>query len=122
MRTDIRGFSIIECLVALTVLSIGALGAAATGAYALRTVGEGNRAVRAARLLSAQMGQLRLKVRLAGGSCLALGGGQVSGTGGEQLVWLVSPAPGGQQLTLVVSFATARGQHTDTTPGFLACR
>lgn len=122
MRTDIRGFSIIECLVALTLVSIGALGAAATGAYALRTVGEGNRAVRAARLLSAQTGQLRLRVRQAGGSCLALSGGQASGADGVQLAWQVSPGPGGQHLALVASFPTARGQHADTTPGFLACR
>lgn len=122
MSADHRGFSTVECLVALVILSIGALGAAATSAYALRTVGEGNRAVRAARLLAAQTGQLRLKVRQASGSCLLLTGGLALGPHGERLTWQVGPAQGGRQLTLVVTFPTARGQHSDTTPGFLACR
>ncbi len=122
MSAHHRGFSTIECLVALVILSVGALGAAVTSAFALRTVGEGNRAVRAARLLAAQTGQLRLQVRQAGGSCLVLTSGQAFGPHGEHLTWQVGAAQGGRHLTLVVSFPTARGQHSDTTPGFLACR
>lgn len=122
MPTDHRGFSTLECLVAILLMSIGALGAAATSAYAIRTVGEGNRAVRAARLLSAQTGQLRLRLRQAGGSCLALTAGLALGPHGEQLSWQVGSGQGGRQLTLVASYPTARGQHADTTSGFLACR
>jgi len=122
MNIHNRGISIVECLVALTMLSIGALGAGGTAAYALRTVVEGNRAGRAARLLAAQTGQLRLRVRQAGGSCLALSGGQVSGPDGEQVRWQVSPRPGGQDLSFLISFPTVRGQHADTALGFLACR
>ncbi len=121
MPCNRRGVSTVECLVALTLLAIAALGNAATSVYALRAIREGNRAIRAARLLSAQTGQLRLAVRLAGGSCQPLASSQMSGGLGAQLAWQVSPAPGGRNITYVVSFSTVRGQHTDTTAGFLAC-
>lgn len=122
MRADRRGVSTVECLVALTILTIAALGNAASSVYAVRTIGEGNRTVRAARLLSAQTGRLRLAVRLAGGSCQPLTGGLIPGSHGEQLVWQAGPVPGGQVLTYVVSFPTVRGQYVDTTFGFLACQ
>lgn len=122
MRADHRGVSTVECLVALTLLAIAALGNAASSVYALRTIGEGNRTVRAARLLSAQTGRLRLAVRLAGGSCQPLTGGLIPGSHGEQLAWAAGPVPGGRSITYVVSFPTVRGQYTDTTFGFLACQ
>lgn len=122
MRANCRGVSTVECLVALTLLSIAALGNAASFLYALRAIGEGSRTVRAARLLSAQTGRLRLAVRLAGGSCQPLTGGLIPGSHGEQLVWLASPVHGGRALTYIVSFPTVRGQYTDTTYGFLACQ
>jgi len=122
MSTHNQGFSTVECLVALTVLAIAALGNLASSAYALRTIREGSRAVRAARLLSAQTDRLRLSVRQAGGRCLPLTAGQLVGGHGEQLTWTASPVPGGRGLTLVVSFPTVRGQHADTTAGFVACR
>ncbi len=121
MRVNNHGVSTIECLVALTLLAIAALGNAASLVYSLRTLGEGNRTVRAARLLSAQTGRLRLVVRLAGGSCTPLTSGQISGSLGEQVAWQVGAAPGGRSLTYIVSFSTVRGQYTDTTSGFLAC-
>lgn len=117
-----RGVSTVECLVALTMLAVGALGAAGMSAYALRTVVEGNRAARAARLLAAQTGRLRLGVRQSGGSCLALSGGLVSGSDGEQVQWLVGPSLGGRDLNFLVTFPTVRGQHIDTATGFVACR
>jgi hypothetical protein len=122
MRADQRGVSTVECLVALTLLTIAALGNAASSVYALRTIGEGNRTVRAARLLSAQTGQLRLAVRLAGGSCQPLTSGQIWGSHGESLAWQAGPVPGGRVLTYIISFPTVRGQYTDTTLGFLACQ
>jgi hypothetical protein len=122
MLLNTRGLSTIECLIAITILSIGALGNVAASAYALRTVREGNRAVRAARLLSTHTGRLRQLVRQAGGSCSALTAGRISGTHGEQLSWSVGPGTGGAGLTFVVSFPTVRGQRADTAYGFLQCQ
>ena len=54
-----RGFTIVEIIVAITVLSIGLLGLASTSAMVTRMIGQGQRSAVAATFAAKRMEQLR---------------------------------------------------------------
>jgi hypothetical protein len=117
-----RGISVIECLVALTVFSVGALGTVGTLALSTRLAGEARRATGAARQLAGELDRLELLVAVSGGACPATLPAPLSSLTGATIVWQAQPAPGGLRLQYVVGYPTARGFHADTGQGYLRCR
>jgi hypothetical protein len=111
----------VECLVALVVCSLGALGAAGTAALGVRIAANGNHVAAAARLTEEVVGALRLRLRLAQGSCAALTPGSRIGPSGLAVNTALTPVRGGVGVILTVSYATPGGQHVDTIHGFLSC-
>jgi len=82
-----RGFTIAECLVAVTLLAVGLLGLAGTALAVERLSGGGARRALAAALARSRMERLR------GTACTARAGGS-SLTGGLAETWTVTAAPG----------------------------
>lgn len=111
-----------ECLVALTVFTVGALGAAGTMALGIRTAASGTHAAAAARLAAEALEALRHRLRLGHQACAVLAPGSLTGPSGEALSWALTPAAGGVGVRLVITYATPAGQHIDSIRGFLRCQ
>jgi Tfp pilus assembly protein PilV len=63
MRLSIHGVSTVECLVALTVFSLGALGAAGTIALGIRTAATGTHLSRATRIAGEVQEMMEYRLR-----------------------------------------------------------
>jgi type II secretory pathway pseudopilin PulG len=117
MSTARSGLTTVECLVALVVFSLGALGAAGTGALALRTAGEGWRASASARVAAARIDSLRL-ARLPCGVSRS-GSRQLPGGIAEQ--WSAQAAGRGHVVVVVITRAAPRGPVRDSIESYLTC-
>jgi Tfp pilus assembly protein PilV len=115
------GFTTVDCLVALTLFSVGVLGTTATVALAIRAAAEGSHAARAARLLLAESARLSANVSRGAGACSAATPGYRLGQAGLRLLSSATAAVGGQRVQMIVTYPTVRGQHTDTASTFLPC-
>ena len=100
-----KGFSLIELMVAIMVLTVGILGLAATTAVATQMIGAGGR-----HTLAASVAQSRFEV-LRRGSCAALSGGS-SYTRGIAEVWQVDSVRTSAFVTARVTYQTRRGPRT----------
>lgn len=121
MTQRARGVSTIECLVALTVFSVGALGAAGSVALGIRTMASGTHVSAATRIAGEVIETAYFRLKAAQQSCSAVAGGGRRGPSGEAVNWVVSPVDGGARLLISLTYATPTGQHTDSIQGFLRC-
>jgi Tfp pilus assembly protein PilV len=116
------GFSTIECLIALVVLTIGILGSAGTMGLAVRAVHTGAAAATAARLVVSLRDSLESLVRATGGSCAALAGGSSAGAHAVRATWRAAGGRGGQEIELTVTRFALRHGAADTVRMFIPCR
>ena len=100
-----KGFSLIELMVAIMVLTVGLLGLAATSAVATQMIGAGGR-----HTLAASVAQSRFEM-LQRGSCAALTGGSIS-TRGVSESWTVDSVRISAFVTERVTYRTRRGSQT----------
>lgn len=109
-----RGFTLVEVIVAIVVLSIGVLSLAAGAAMTVRLVGGGARQTLAAVVAQAHFEQLR------GGSCTAMASGAdtVRGIAGQ---WTVRTVTRGRSVTLALSYDTPTGRKTRVYRSILPC-
>jgi hypothetical protein len=114
--------STVECLVALIVFSLGALGAAGTAALGVRAFATGTHAALVARLAGETVSGLRHQLRIGHQSCAAVSAGSLVGASGETVNWTLTPADRGVDITLALGYRIPVGQHTDTIHGFLPCQ
>ena len=121
MRWAQQGFTTIDCLVAMVVFTIGALGAATTAALAIRLAHEGSQMARAGRLVADESARITADIAGAAGACSGATPGARLGQSGIQLISTLRPAAGGQLLDMVVTYPTVRGQHVDSAAGFVRC-
>jgi len=108
VRTE-RGFTIIEVLVAVMVLTVGILGLVTTAALVTRMVGQGERYSQVSTLAAERLEILRSR------SCTSL----ASGSASQQsftISWTVDSLPGANARTvrIVVVSPTVRGTRADT--------
>lgn len=121
MGTIRRGFSTVECLVALTLFNLGLLAALATIAASVRLAHRGDHASAGARLLLESVDHLRASLHAAAHRCAALSGGDARRPTGERVEWTVHPASRGVLVRLRLVYPTAQGESADTLSSFLAC-
>jgi Tfp pilus assembly protein PilV len=118
------GFTIIEVVIAICILSIGILGLAGTAASVTRMVGRSQQYGKAASLAAERFEILRAQVAPTpangGTACASLPSGtSTSGTYG--VAWTSAAATNGWLVRIVVTSHTARGTKTDTFTQILSC-
>jgi prepilin-type N-terminal cleavage/methylation domain-containing protein len=117
------GFTIVELLVALIILSVGLLGLVTTGALVTRMIARGQRSADAALFAARRLEQLRA------GGCAA--GGRLAGsdtlfrgtTGVAINRWTVRDAGRGRHYLDIITTVNGPGQHDRrfATESILAC-
>jgi prepilin-type N-terminal cleavage/methylation domain-containing protein len=100
-----KGFSLIELMVTIMVLTVALLGLAASSAVAIQMIGAGGR-----HTLAASVAHSRFEV-LRRGSCAALTGGS-SITRGVTEIWQIDSVRTGAFITSRVTYHTRRGPRT----------
>ncbi|HKS05917.1 MAG TPA: prepilin-type N-terminal cleavage/methylation domain-containing protein [Gemmatimonadaceae bacterium] len=113
-----RGFTIIEVLIAVTILIVGVLGMIGTSAAITKMLSRGNRSNRAAFLA-----QERLE-RLMATPCQLLANGTSTQAGVYSLAWTVTtPAAGtGKRIRMISTYpAVLRRNRADTTEATVLC-
>ena len=107
MKRDRAGFTIIEVLVAIIVLTIGLLGLVSTVGLVTRMISQGQRYTAASTLASERFEILRAQ------GCPATGSGAET-RAPYAIAWTVTDVAGGKgrQLAVAVTSPTARGPRT----------
>jgi hypothetical protein len=115
------GFSTVECLIAITLFSVGALGAAGSAALGVRAYSRGTHVAAAARLAGEVIVDLRHRLRIRQLSCNGVSPGSRNAPSGEAVSWVLTSVNRGVEVSLALSYATPVGQHTDSAEVFLRC-
>jgi Tfp pilus assembly protein PilV len=120
-RPSQAGFSTIECLLALVILTIGILGSAGTMGLAVRAAHAGAAAATAARLIVSLRDSLQSLVVASGGACSTLAGGSATAAHAVRATWVATVDPGGREIMLRVTRPALRTA-TDSLVVFIPCR
>ena len=115
---EASGFTLVEVLVALVVLSVGVLALGASAGAAARLIGQGHRSTQAAQLALARIEALRA----AAPGCLGLVNGTASHPGHLTEWWTVSGSGRGRSVMVAVRYPTGRHWHEDTLHSMVLCR
>jgi prepilin-type N-terminal cleavage/methylation domain-containing protein len=123
MKHGRGGFSLIEVLVAVTVLSVGVVALAGSAATVTRMIGRGKMGTRAAQLASQRFELLRLAAYRTTPHCTHAtfaGGGPVTAQGVTETWTVTAGTP--RVITETVSYRTAKGAtHTDVFTTRIGC-
>lgn len=118
-RRDTAGVTIVECLVALVLLSIGVLSAAGTVGASARLLRTGDEETAAARRVLSIVDSLRAAVARGGGTCASLSSGSAQDRGIE-VNWATGAAASGAAVELTVAYPGRA--HRDTVATRIGCR
>ena len=115
-----RGFTIIEVLVAVLILTVGLLALASTAALVQRMVGQGDRYTEAANLAGRQFETFRSQ--WTGTNCLGAADGSTT-VSGFTVAWRVVSVVNGRarEVQVTVTSPTGRGNRTDTFYQTIVC-
>jgi prepilin-type N-terminal cleavage/methylation domain-containing protein len=118
-----RGFTLVEVLVAVMVLSVGITALVGSSALVTRMVGRGKTETQAAETATLRIERLRLAAYSTTPRCTAGGfasGGPVTVKGMRER-WIVDAAGSVRRVTDTVTHRTARGTHKDVLTTFIQC-
>lgn len=123
MRRSRRGFTLVEVLVAILVLSVGIIPLVGTSAGVSRMIGRGRMETRAAQAASSRMEVLRLAAEATSPRCSdpAFASGGPASSGGMTESWLVPPAGTLRQIRVSVTYSTVRGPRAAVLETALVC-
>jgi prepilin-type N-terminal cleavage/methylation domain-containing protein len=118
-----RGFTLVEVLVAVMVLTVGVTALVGSSALVTRMVGRGQTETRAAEAATRRIEGLRLLAYATTPRCT--NGGFASGgpstVNGMRERWIVPTTGTVRQISDTVTHRTARGTHTDVLTTFIQC-
>jgi type IV pilus assembly protein PilV len=114
--TGERGFTIIEVMVAVMILTVGLLALVGTAGLVTRMIGQGQRYTVVSTLANERIETLR------SAGCPAVGTGSET-RGGYTINWQVSAGPGlsSRNIEVVVTSSTGRGSRVDTVQTVQVC-
>ena len=121
MKQARSGFTIIEVLVAVTILAVGVVALAGSSATVTRMIGRGKIDTRAAQLATQQMEALRLTAYSTTPRCTALANGGPQPTDHVTLSWTVAANGTGRTVNVSASYATGRGTRTEVLTTYIEC-
>jgi prepilin-type N-terminal cleavage/methylation domain-containing protein len=115
------GFTLVEVLVAVTILSVGVVALAGTAGTVTRMVGRGKVDTRAAQLATLKLDSLRLRAYSTTPRCTALANGGPDAIDNVSLSWTVAATGTGRTLRVSAAYATGRGTHTEALTTYVEC-
>jgi len=121
MTRNDSGFTLIELMVAVIILSVGILALASGSGAVYRMLGAGKRTTRAVTTASQQMELLRRQANATNPRCTALAGGSATSTGNVTTTWTVTGAGNSRDVRVWVRYPTNRGTTADTLFTTLPC-
>lgn len=112
-----RGFTVVEVLIAVLVLTVGLLGMVTTAALTTRMIAQGQRYGEASAIANERFEILRAR------SCSEMTGGSAQ-VGRFSVSWTVTPNAAGtwRRVDVTVVSPAARGTRTDRFTTIIACR
>lgn len=110
-----RGFSLIELIVAILILTVGILGLAATAGQVTKMVGWGGRYGASAVVASAQLEQMRAT------PCVSLASSGSATKGIYRLSWTVTTAGNLRSISLTVTYPNGRTTRNDVYETYRSC-
>jgi type IV pilus modification protein PilV len=120
-----KGFTIVEVVIAIVILSIGILGLAATAGSVTRMVGRSQQYNKAAAMASERFEIMRAQVTPTPANtaaiCTGLSGGSAA-YGTSTIAWTTRSVTNGWEVYITVTSPTARGVRTDTFTQLLTCQ
>ena len=117
------GFTLVEVILAIILLSVGVMALAGTSAMVTRMIGSGHQYGVVSQRASARIDRLRQAAASTAPPCIspAFASDSASGGGiGER--WTVPPTGVVRPVTVIVSYRTAGGPRSDTTAATILCR
>lgn len=120
MKSDTRGFTLIEVLIAVVILSVGVLGMVGSAGLVSRMIGQGKRNTQAALVAMQRMETLRGQALATNPRCTGLAGGTATTTGVTE-TWTVTGTGRSRRVRLIVQYQTNRGLATDTVTTVVSC-
>ena len=123
MSRSRSGFTLIEVLVAVTLLSVGVVAMASSAGMVNRMVGRGKVDTRAAQLATLKLDSLRVSAYSTTPRCTALANGGPDAIGNVSLSWTVAIAATGtgRDVSVSASYATPQGTHTEALTTYIEC-
>ena len=103
MNLNTKGFTIIEVMVSMLILTVGLLAMASTAGLVTRMIGESKR-FEAAAELAAQ----RIEIIIAETPCPSLGSGSAT-SGPNTVAWTVTAFGRGEQIQVIVNWPLSAG-------------
>jgi prepilin-type N-terminal cleavage/methylation domain-containing protein len=120
MKSDTRGFTIIEILIAVVILSIGVMGMVGAAGLASRMIGQGKRNTQAAIVAQQRMEIIREQALSTNPRCTALANGTATTTGVTEN-WRITGAGRSRRVRIIVTYPTNRGTAVDTVHSVVGC-
>lgn len=121
MRRSRSGFTLIEVLVAITILAVGVVAMAGSAGAVTRMIGRGKIDTRATQLATDRLEALRRAAYFTTPRCTALASGGPLDTAHVTLVWTVAVNGTGRDVSVRATYATTRGSTTDTLTTYIEC-
>ena len=121
MRRARSGFTLVEVLVAVTILGVGVVALAGSTATVTRMIGRGKIQTRAAQLATQRLEMLRLTAYSATPRCTGLASGGPQTTDKITVSWTVAVNGSGRNLTVSSAYATPRGTRTEVLTTYIEC-
>lgn len=121
MSQNEKGFTLVEVLVAVVILSIGLLAVAAGSALTFKMLGAGKRTSRVSAVMVQQMETLRRQANSTDPRCTSVANGTGTPLPGYSAAWTVTTVGTTRQVRLIVTYPTSGGSDVDTLFGVLEC-
>jgi prepilin-type N-terminal cleavage/methylation domain-containing protein len=121
MKQARSGFTLVEVLVAVTILAVGVVAMAGAAGTVTRMIGRGKIDTRAAQLATQQVEELRRVAYSTTPRCTALANGGPVPTDNVTLSWTVVADGTRRTVTVSASYATGRGTRTEVLTTYIEC-
>ena len=115
------GFTLIEVLVAVTMLTVGVVAMAGSTATVTRMIGRGKIDTRAAQLATRRMEELRRIAYSTSPRCTLLANGASAANGNVTVSWTVTVTGTGRTLRTTATYATPRGPRSQVLTSYVEC-